>query len=78
MEGSQTHWASSLPWESFFNLYDRMCIVHETHPDSNINTEPDLRLNLNALGINHNWALAKCYSVSTIIQPAPSKFMFDP
>lgn len=78
MEGSQTQRASSLPWESYLNLFDRVSIVHETHPDSNISTEPDLRLNLNVLGIKHDWSLAKCYSISTIIQPAPSKFMFDP
>ena len=76
LEGSQTLWAS-LPWESFLNLFDRDSVTYETHP-SNISTESDLRLNLNALGINHDWALAKCYSVSTVIQPSPSKFMFDP
>lgn len=64
--------------DSFLNLFDRDSEVYEIHPDSNTSTEPGLRLNLNALGIKHGWALAKWDSVSIVIQLAPSKFMFDP
>lgn len=61
-----------------FPQFVRDSPVHQTLPDLNVWTEPVLKVHWDALTINYDWALAKWYSLSTVIQPAPHKFMFGP